>query len=119
MIYDYDNSEGVRMNDTKTSRKGAAALLSPLTPVKSGKVDMKGAVQKAIDFAREFFPEAKGIRLEEVEPGSNGWSVVISFTTGEPGALATALGQGGTRVYKTITVSSEGGHVQSLKVWKQ
>lgn len=102
------------MNGTKTSRKGVAATLSPLAAKKTGTVDMKGAVQKAIAFAKEFFPEAKGIRLEEVEPRSGGWSVVISFTTGESGTLALALGQGVPRIYKTITVESEDGHVQSL-----
>jgi hypothetical protein len=107
------------MDEIKTSRKGVAAALSSSTSRKTGTVDMKGAVQKAIAFAKDFFPEAKGIRLEEVEPHSGGWSVVISFTTGEPGTLALALGQGVPRIYKTITVESEGGHVQSLKVWKQ
>lgn len=107
------------MDDVKTSRKGVAAALSASTSKSTRPVDMKDAVQKAIAFAKEFFPEAKGIRLEEVEPGSGGWSVVISFTTGEPGTLALALGQGVPRIYKTITVESEGGHIQSLKVWKQ
>ena len=107
------------MDDTKAGRKDVAAALSPLTPKKTSSVGMKGAVQAAIAFAKDFFPEAKGIRLEEVEPRSGGWSVVISFTTGEPGTLAVALGQGVPRIYKTITVASEGGRVQSLKVWKQ
>ena len=106
------------MADTKTSRKGVAAALTPLSK-KAGPIDMKGAVQAAIAFAKEFFPQAKDIRLEEVEPVSSGWSVVISFTTGEPGTLAFALGQGVPRIYKTIAIESESGHAQSLKVWKQ
>ena len=107
------------MDGTKTTRKGVAAALTLPSSRKTGAVDMKGAVQAAIAFAKDFFPEAKGIRLEEVEPNSGGWSVVISFTTGEPGTIALALGQGVPRIYKTISVESEGGHVQSLKVWKQ
>ena len=107
------------MDDTKTSRKGVAAALTSPTSRKAGTLDMKGAVRAAIAFAEDFFPEAKGIRLEEVEPHSGGWSVVISFTTGEPGTIALALGQGVPRIYKTIAVESDSGKVQSLKVWKQ
>jgi hypothetical protein len=83
------------------------------------KVDMKGAVQAAFAFAKDMFPEAKDLRLEEVEAKSGGWSVVVSFTTGEPGTLSQVMGGGAPRLFKTIAIDSESGQAQSLKVWKQ
>jgi len=81
------------MNGTKTSRKRAATGRITLPPARMSasesalamalrKVDMKGAVQSAFAFTKDMFPQAKDIRLEEVEPGSVGWTVVISFSTG-------------------------------------
>jgi hypothetical protein len=88
-------------------------------------VDMKSAVKTAIAFAEEFFPGAKDIRLEEVEPIPSGWSVVVSFvsiesTTVESEALSRIMGGAShfTRIYKTIAIESESGQAQSLKVWK-
>jgi hypothetical protein len=107
------------MSDTKAGGKGVAAALTPLTSKKTALVDMKEAVQRAFAFAEDFYPRGKDFRLEEVEPVSGGWSVVISFATGEPGTLASALGQGLPRIYKTITIDSSSGRAQSLKVWKQ
>jgi|ERR1700690_661868 hypothetical protein len=106
------------MAEAKTSPKRVAAALTPLTSRKANLVDMKEAVQHAIAFTKDFYPEAKDIRLEEVEPISGGWSVVISFATGEPSTIAYALGQGAPRIYKTITIDSGNGKAQSLKVWK-
>ncbi|HUY95474.1 MAG TPA: hypothetical protein VMU71_09250 [Terracidiphilus sp.] len=80
---------------------------------------MKDAVQRAVAFVKDFYPQGNDFRLEEVEPASGGWSVVVSFSTGEPGTLAYALGQGPPRIYKTITIDSGSGSAQSLKVWKQ
>ncbi|MFP5206082.1 MAG: hypothetical protein ACLGSH_12050 [Acidobacteriota bacterium] len=82
-------------------------------------IDMKEAVQRAFVFVKDFYPQGRDFRLEEVEPISVGWSVVISFSTGEPGTIASALGQGPPRIYKTITIDSSNGGAQSLKVWKQ
>lgn len=107
------------MADEKTSRKGVTAALTPPIAKRSPLVEMKEAVQRAITFTKEFFPEAKDIRLEEVEPVSGGWSVVVSFATGEPGTLAIVIEQGAPRIYKTITIDSSNGMAQSLKVWKQ
>ena len=120
------------MADTKPSRKRAA--VAPRSPImKEGEailakfdsnsqraaIDMKGAVQTAFAFTEDMFPQAKDIRLEEVEPGSVGWNVVISFSTGEPGTLAQVMGGGAPRLFKTIAVDSASGQAQSLKVWKQ
>lgn len=116
------------MAETKTSREIEGSRTRQLPRIKSGLtpppsikpalIDMKGAVQSAIAFAKEMYPEAKDIRLEEVEPNSNGWSVVISFATGEPGTLAQVMGGGMPRLFKTISIDSTSGKAQSLKVWK-
>jgi hypothetical protein len=106
------------MPEAKTSPKGVAAALTPPDSKKAALVDMKQAVQKAIAFAKDFYPQVRDIRLEEVEPTSGGWSVVVSFATGESSTLAYALGQGDPRIYKTITIDSESGQARSLKVWK-
>ncbi len=106
------------MPELKTSRKGVAAALTPQTSKAPGSTDMKAAVQAAVAFAQEFFPQAKDIRLEEVEPKSDGWSVVVSFVTGEPSTISMLTG-GVPRIYKTIEIASKTGKAQSLKVWKQ
>lgn len=82
-------------------------------------VDMKGAVRAAMVFAKDMFPEVKGIRLEEVEPTSNGWSVVVSFVADAPDTYAIVTGRELPRVYKTIVIESETGQALSLKVWNQ
>jgi hypothetical protein len=102
---------------TRTLREKVAAHRA--VSKESDTVDMKGAVQAAFAFTKDMFPQAKDIRLEEVEPGSVGWTVVISFSTGEPGTLAQVMGGGAPRLFKTITVDSTSGKAQSLKVWKQ
>lgn len=120
------------MNDTKTSRKtvatvprsaimkkGNAILTKSDFSSQPTAIDMKSAVQAAFAFIKDMFPQAKDIRLEEVEPGSVGWTVVISFSTGEPGTLAQVMGGGAPRLFKTIAVDSTSGQAQSLKVWKQ
>ncbi len=115
------------MNGAKTSRKLEGPVSRALREKvaahraasdKTGTIDMKGAVQVAIAFAKDMFPQAKDIRLEEVEARSGGWSVVISFVTGELGTLSQVMGGGAPRLYKTIAIDSETGKAQSLKVWK-
>lgn len=77
---------------------------------------VKEAVQAAIEFVGDLFPEARGIRLEEVEPLPSKWSVVLSFNTGEPTTLATVMGE--RRIYKAVEVDSDSGEPRSLKIWK-
>jgi hypothetical protein len=107
------------MSETKTGGKAVGDILAAATSKKTALIDMKEAVQRAFTFGKDFYPQGKDFRLEEVEPVSGGWSVVLSFVTGEPGTLALALGQGSPRIYKTITIDSNNGRAQSLKVWKQ
>ncbi len=109
------------MSDTKTSVKFEGPKTRALREKVAArrKVDMKGAAQAAFAFTNDMFPEAKDLRLEEVEAKTGGWSVVISFTTGELGTLSQVMGGGTPRLFKTITIDSESGKAKSLKVWKQ
>ncbi len=75
----------------------------------------KDAVQKAVTVIQDFFPRAKDIRLEEIEPFGEDWNVVLSFKTEEPTTIAHVLGAE-TRLFKTITIAS--GEFHSMKVWK-
>jgi len=77
---------------------------------------VKQAVNAAIGFVEDLFPEAKGIRLEQVEPHSAVWSVVLSFDTGEPSTLASVMG-GEKRIFKAVEIDSLSGEPQALKVW--
>lgn len=103
---------------TKANLKGVAAALS-LDLEKTSMIDMKGAVQAAFAFAKDMYPEAKDIRLEQVEPSpsSDGWSVVVSFVTQTPGTFAQVMGVE-ARLFKSISIDSQSGKAQSLKIWK-
>jgi hypothetical protein len=79
--------------------------------------NVKEAVQAAVGFVGELYPEAQGIRLEQVEPLSTIWSVVLSFNLGEPNTFALVTGAN-TRLYKAIEVDNASGQPRSLKAWK-
>ena len=106
------------MVEAKTIRKGAAEARTLPNSNKNGIVDMKAAVQSAMAFAKEMLPEARDIRLEEVEPNSGGWSVVISYATNQSPTFAVLRGEEGPRAFKKIAIDSGSGKAQSLKVWK-
>ncbi len=80
-------------------------------------IDVKTAVRAATTFVGDLFPEAKDIRLEEVEPSSNQWSVVVSFKSGESPNLAAVMGND-PRLFKQVVVDSESAEPVSLKIWK-
>ena len=79
---------------------------------------VKTAVQSAMVFAQEMLPAAKDIRLEEVEPISAGWTVVISYKTNQSPTFAVLRDEEESRSYKEIAIDSETGKAKSLKVWK-
>lgn len=80
-------------------------------------MDVKSAVHTATTFVGDLFPEARDLRLEEVVPSSNGWSVVVSFKPNDSPTLAEVMGSG-TRLFKEILVDSESAKPLSLKIWK-
>ena len=81
-------------------------------------VGVKDAVRSATSFVEELYPQAKDIRLEEVEPAGSVWSVVLSFETDERSGLSYVMGTD-TRLFKSVSVDSDNGAPLSLKVWKQ
>jgi hypothetical protein len=106
------------MNGTKTNRKNTATVPPPPSSREQAEIDMKGAVRIALAFAKDMLPVAKDIRLEEVEPVSVGWSVVISYATNQSPSFAILRGEEESRSYKKIAINAETGTAQSLKVWK-
>ena len=93
------------MDATKTSRKvegpKARALREIATAHRGGakktaSIDMKGSVQAAIAFAKDMFPQAKDIRLEEVEASSGGWYCSHFFCNGRTWDLGSGHGRGST-----------------------
>ena len=80
-------------------------------------IDVKRAVSIAIRFVDEVLAEQKLIdaRLEEVELSNDEklWYVTLSFLR-EPKGLAEAIQP--TREYKTVTIQSADGKVQSMKI---
>jgi len=119
---------------TRELRKIVAANRS--VSKKSGTVDMKDAVQAAIEFVKEYFSGAKEILLEEVAleqgqfvantpggtPGSPTfikdpqWRVVVSFRLGEPGTLAEVMG-GDPRLYREVYIDPKSGSLRSMRTW--
>jgi len=80
-------------------------------------MDVKQAVSIATRFVDEVLSEQKLIdaRLEEVELSDDQklWYVTVSFLR-EPKGVAEALRP--TREYKTVTIQSADGKVQSMKI---
>ena len=81
-------------------------------------VDIKQAVESAVISVEGLYPQAKDIRLEEVEPYGPNWSVVLSFKFGEPTTLASVMGAE-SRLFKRIEIDMDTGGLHALKVWKQ
>lgn len=99
--------------------RNIGAILKPAAARRTGSDGMKAAVQSAIAFVKDMLPEAKEIRLEEVEPGPTGWSVVVSYIANQPRTIADALrGEESSRLYKKIEINDKTGKAHSLKVWK-
>ena len=65
------------------------------------------------------FPEARNIRLEEVEYLDNDseWYVTVSFPSGEERTFANAV-SGEPRLFKSIRINSNNGEPVALKVFK-
>jgi hypothetical protein len=80
-------------------------------------VTVKEAVKSATSFVEGLYPGAKDIRLEEVEPNSSQWSVVVSFRTEDP-SLAYVMGTD-NRLFKTVLIDSMDGTPVSLKIWNK
>jgi hypothetical protein len=80
-------------------------------------VTVKDAVKGAGQFVSELFPEAKNLRLEQVEKGGPLWRVVMSFQIEEPSGLAAVMGYQG-RMFKEVDVDADTGKGTALRMWK-
>lgn len=85
-------------------------------------IPVKIAVTEAVRFFEDMFPNAKDIRLEEVELSDEGpwWDVTLSYAappTSTSYALASVIGQP-ERVYKIIRLDREDATVRSMKIRK-
>jgi hypothetical protein len=81
-------------------------------------ITVKDAVKSAGQFVSELFPEAKNLRLEQVENGGPTWRVVMSFYLGEPSSFAVAMGTGQQRLFKEVDVDAATGVGTALRMWK-
>jgi hypothetical protein len=81
-------------------------------------IGVKEAVQAAATSVESLYPDARGIRLEEVQNIGPFWSVVMSFNTGEPTTLASVMGTE-ARLFKRVEIDPDTGSLIALKVWKQ
>jgi hypothetical protein len=80
---------------------------------------VKEAVQQAIKIFSELFPNAKDVRLEEVELSTDGpwWEITLSFVPMGLSAFESVLGQA-NRVYKRVEIDRETGELNSIKIRK-
>ena len=85
-------------------------------------VSIKEATERAMRFAQEVLgPErTSGVRLEEVESisvdGQEAWLITLSIPDEEQGSIASALGGGRNRQYKSLTVLKQNGEIKSMKI---
>ena len=80
-------------------------------------ITVKDAVKGAGEFVTELFPEAKDVRLEQVERHMALWQVIMSFKIGETSGLSAALGQQ-NRLFKEVDVDADSGEPTALRMWK-
>ena len=71
-------------------------------------------VQAAIDFLKEVVENQGGIRVEELEPYSPGWSVTLSYLAPADGPLVGMQMLSPRRLYKRFHVVD--GAVRSMKI---
>jgi hypothetical protein len=86
-------------------------------------VDVKQAVNIARVYLIALYPEAKNIRLEEVELLNGEWNVVLSFPSDDPltssfSAMLLSSQETIPRLYKLVRINKAGGEAVALKVWK-
>ena len=82
-------------------------------------INVKEAVKVATAYFAELFPNAKEVRLEEVEMAEEGpwWDVTVSFEIPAATAMEAILAQR-NREYKIIKVNRDSGEPHSIKIRK-
>jgi hypothetical protein len=81
-------------------------------------IEVSDATELAKNFVVTMFPDAVGVRLEEVELGERekAWTVTVSFIP--PGSVATfrAITGNEGRLFKTVKMDANTGVVKSMKI---
>lgn len=129
-----DAKTSLKVEGPRTRKMREIVAAHRALSTKSGKIDMKGAVQSAFAFIEGFFPDAKDVLLEEVElkqghyenSPSEGrmykqhpfWRVVVSFKSGTPGTLSEVMG-GAPRLFREVKVERDSGEIHSMVSWGQ
>lgn len=82
-------------------------------------MDVKEAVQAAVNFVAEMFSTGKDLRLEEVEMSDEGpwWDITLSFPHPPDTAIEAVIG-GPKRSYKIVRVNRVTGEIHSAKIRK-
>lgn len=84
--------------------------------------NVKEAVTAALSSAKEWFPNALDIRLEEIEipQGSSEWLITLSFLVPKAEPVANVFAQNlfpqHERLYKIFIVDIETGHLKSMRI---
>lgn len=79
---------------------------------------IKDAVASASHFVEDLYPQARDIRLEEIQPDETSkWKVVLSFQIGESSSLASVIGNS-NRLFKSVEVDRDTSEPLSLAIWK-
>ena len=83
-------------------------------------VEIKEAVQRAIDFAEQIYAsKLDQPRIEEVDSTDNEWLITLSFNlpaVAGSGIRAPATGERTDRQYKIFQVNKNDGRVASMKI---
>ena len=76
-------------------------------------IDVKLAINAAVDYLKQFFPEVNAIQLEEVEISEDEkyWSVTLSYEESD-----RYINYNRTRKYKIFKIKSDTGGVLSMKI---
>jgi hypothetical protein len=82
-------------------------------------IDAKQAVKKAESYLFDFYPEARGVLLEEIDSteDNNYWLITLSMV--DPNAIENLLSpllQMKARRYKVLQVSKETGDIRKMYI---
>jgi hypothetical protein len=87
-------------------------------------IEARQAVQAAVNTVSEFFPNARDVRLEEIETpeGKNEWLVSLSLLLAREqtpvNILVPNILGNFERVYKIFTIDEETGKVRAMRIRK-
>ena len=80
-------------------------------------MDVKEAIEKAIEYFKKFYPNVEKVQLEEVEITDDDkyWNIVLSYENMETTPLSY-LQIGQQRTFKVFKIDANTGKVRSMKI---